>query len=346
MRSRVVVLFTAVVVVLLVGAGAVYAVDRSQSGKIAEGISIEGVDVGGMTAEEASAALRDRVLDPLNQTVTVRAAGKKFTLPPQRAEVAVDVDGSVRAALDRSREGNVLARAWRSVRGGEVDDDVDLSISYSEVSVDRLVDRVAGKVDKPAVDAHVDLESGDITPQKAEKGRAVKRERLRRDVQRTLLAVSDDKTVRARTRVVEPKVSTRELAKEYPAILVVDRPSFTLTLYKNLEKVKTYSVAIGAVGLDTPAGLYHIQNKAVDPAWTMPYSDWVAPADRGKVVPPGPANPLKARWMGIFDGAGIHGTDQTASIGTAASHGCVRMLIPDVIELYDQVPVGAPIYIA
>ena len=346
MRSRVVVLFAAVVVVLLVGAGAVYAVDRSQSGKIAEGISIEGVDVGGMTAEEASAALRDRVLDPLNQTVTVRAAGKKFTLPPQRAEVAVDVDGSVRAALDRSREGNVLARAWRSVRGGEVDDDVDLSISYSEVSVDRLVDRVAGKIDKPAVDAHVDLESGDITPQKAEKGRAVKRERLRRDVQRTLLAVSDDKTVRARTRVVEPKVSTKELAKEYPAILVVDRPDFTLTLYKNLEKVKTYSVAIGAVGLDTPAGLYHIQNKAVDPAWTMPYSDWVAPADRGKVVPPGPANPLKARWMGIFDGAGIHGTDQTASIGTAASHGCVRMLIPDVIELYDQVPVGAPIYIA
>ena len=346
MRSRVVVLFTAVVVVLLVGAGAVYAVDRSQSGKIAEGISIEGVDVGGMTAEEASAALRDRVLDPLNQTVTVRAAGKKFTLPPQRAEVAVDVDGSVRAALDRSREGNVLARAWRSVRGGEVDDDVELSISYSEVSVDRLVDRVAGKVDKPAVDAHVDLESGDITPQKAQKGRAVKRERLRRDVQRTLLAVSDDKTVRARTRVVEPKVSTAELAKEYPAILVVDRPNFTLTLYKNLEKVKTYSVAIGAVGLDTPAGLYHIQNKAVDPAWTMPYSDWVAPADRGKVVPPGPANPLKARWMGIFDGAGIHGTDATSSIGSAASHGCIRMLIPDVIELYDQVDVGAPVYIA
>jgi lipoprotein-anchoring transpeptidase ErfK/SrfK len=78
----------------------------------------------------------------------------------------------------------------------------------------------------------------------------------------------------------------------------------------------------------------------------MPYSDWVAPEDRGRVVPPGPANPLKARWLGIFDGAGIHGTDNEASIGTAASHGCVRMRIPEVIELYDQVPVGAPIYIA
>jgi lipoprotein-anchoring transpeptidase ErfK/SrfK len=65
------------------------------------------------------------------------------------------------------------------------------------------------------------------------------------------------------------------------------------------------------------------------------------------VIPGGtPENPLKARWLGIFDGAGIHGTTETGSIGSAASHGCVRMLIPDVIELYDQVPVGAPIYIA
>ena len=58
-----------------------------------------------------------------------------------------------------------------------------------------------------------------------------------------------------------------------------------------------------------------------------------------------PENPLKARWMGIYNGAGIHGTDADASIGTAASHGCIRMRIPEVIELYDQVPVGAPVYI-
>jgi lipoprotein-anchoring transpeptidase ErfK/SrfK len=105
-------------------------------------------------------------------------------------------------------------------------------------------------------------------------------------------------------------------------------------------------VAIGQVGFDTPAGLYHIQNKAVNPAWSVPNSGWAGDL-AGTVVPGGvPENPLKARWLGIFDGAGIHGTDAVGSIGTAASHGCVRMLIPDVIELYDQVPVGAPIYIA
>lgn len=60
----------------------------------------------------------------------------------------------------------------------------------------------------------------------------------------------------------------------------------------------------------------------------------------------GSENPLKARWMGIFAGAGIHGTDQVSSLGSAASHGCVRMAIPDVIELYDRVPVQTPVYIA
>ncbi|HEU4703932.1 MAG TPA: L,D-transpeptidase, partial [Conexibacter sp.] len=65
-----------------------------------------------------------------------------------------------------------------------------------------------------------------------------------------------------------------------------------------------------------------------------------------KAIPPGPSNPLKARWMGIYAGAGIHGTDSISSLGSAASHGCVRMAVPDVIELYDETPVGTPVYIA
>jgi lipoprotein-anchoring transpeptidase ErfK/SrfK len=126
---------------------------------------------------------------------------------------------------------------------------------------------------------------------------------------------------------------------------VADRNAFQLRLYKKLQLVKAYSVAVGAVGFDTPAGLYHIQNKAVDPTWNVPNSAWAGDL-AGKSIPPGPDNPLKARWMGIFDGAGIHGTDETYSLGSAASHGCLRMAVPDVIELYDQVPVGTPIYIA
>jgi lipoprotein-anchoring transpeptidase ErfK/SrfK len=347
MRTRAVVIAAVVGVLLLVGAGAVYAYDRSNAEEIGKGVRVGGVDVSGMTADEAEAKLRTAVLEPLNRPVVVRAAGKRFTLTPERAKVAVDIDGSVRAALARSREGGILERAWRGIRGEEVGADLELDIRYSKVAIDRLADRVSKKLDKPAVDAHVDLESGDVTPQASADGRRVLVKQLKRDVRRRLLDVGPEKTVRARTEVVKPEVTTEELAEKYPAILVVDRSNFKLTLYKNLELAKTYSVAIGAVGFDTPTGLYHIQNKAVNPAWTMPNSDWVAPGDRGKVVPGGvPENPLKARWLGIYDGAGIHGTDAEGSIGTAASHGCVRMRIPEVIELYDQVPVGAPIYIA
>jgi lipoprotein-anchoring transpeptidase ErfK/SrfK len=152
----------------------------------------------------------------------------------------------------------------------------------------------------------------------------------------------------AHTQHVAPKVGTHKAAKEFGTALVVDRARFQLRLYKHFKLVKTYEVAIGMQGLETPAGLYHIQDKQVDPSWIEPNSSWVPAADRGKVVPPGPADPLKARWLGIFNGAGIHGIDPSeyGTIGHQASHGCVRMRIPDVIDLYPQVPVGAPIYIA
>jgi lipoprotein-anchoring transpeptidase ErfK/SrfK len=78
----------------------------------------------------------------------------------------------------------------------------------------------------------------------------------------------------------------------------------------------------------------------------VPNSAWAGDL-AGKVIPGGdPKNPIKARWLGIFDGAGIHGTDAVNSLGTAASHGCIRMRIPDVEKLYDEVPTGAPVYIA
>ena len=120
-----------------------------------------------------------------------------------------------------------------------------------------------------------------------------------------------------------------------PGRLEVPRPTslstaatFTLRLWKNLKLAKTYTVAVGQPGLETPAGLYHDPGQA---GQSRPGTSRLAPGPAslaGQVIPPGPDDPIKARWMGIFDGAGIHGTDETSSLGTAASHGCVRMAIP------------------
>ncbi|MGI8780340.1 MAG: L,D-transpeptidase family protein [Solirubrobacteraceae bacterium] len=346
MRTRAAVIAAVVGLLVLAGAGAVYAYDHARAEQIVKGVRVGGVDVGGLTAEQAHAKLRRAVLDPLSRPVVVRAMGKRYKLTAERAQVGVDIDGSVRAAMARSREGSVLTRTWRGLRGTSLAAELELDISYSKAAIGRLVERVGKAVDEPAVDAHVNLEQGDVTPQESAEGRRLLAKRLKRQVRKRLLDVGPVKTVRARTEVVKPEVTTEELAAKYPAILVIDRAGFKLTLYKELKAVKTYGIAVGQIGLETPAGLYHIQNKAVDPAWSVPNSDWAGDL-AGTVVPGGvPENPLKARWMGIYAGAGIHGTDADGSIGTAASHGCIRMRIPEVIELYDQVPVNAPVYIS
>jgi lipoprotein-anchoring transpeptidase ErfK/SrfK len=152
------------------------------------------------------------------------------------------------------------------------------------------------------------------------------------------------RTVSAPVERVKPQVTTDQLADEYPVFVTVDRGAFELRLWKRLKLAQTYTIAVGQAGLETPAGEYSIDDKQINPSWHVPESDWAGDL-AGKVIPPGPDNPLKARWMGFYAGAGIHGTEDLASLGTAASHGCVRMAIPDVTELYDQVPPGTPIYI-
>jgi lipoprotein-anchoring transpeptidase ErfK/SrfK len=141
-------------------------------------------------------------------------------------------------------------------------------------------------------------------------------------------------------------VTTGELRARYKHFIAISRGRRELRLFVNGRLAKSYRVGIGAVGYDTPAGLYEIESKAANPAWYVPNSKWAGDL-AGKVIPgDDPSNPIKARWMGFHDGAGIHGTDDEASIGGAASHGCIRMLIPDVIDLYDRVPLHTPLSIA
>jgi lipoprotein-anchoring transpeptidase ErfK/SrfK len=345
MPRRLAAVVTLAVVVLLVGAGSLYAFDRQVKTKIAEGVTVNGIDVSGLKPEQARARLQAALVEPLTRPVTVRHKGRRFRLTAEQASIAVDIDGSVERAMAVSTDGNVFTRTWREVRGNALDADVEAKVAWDRSAVRRLIRQVKKKVTIEARDASLDLESGQVEPVPSRDGLAVKRG-LRREIERELLDMGKRRLVRLRTKVVEPKVTTAELAEKYPAVIVVHRGSYQLTFYKDLKVHKTYGIAVGQVGLETPAGLYHIQNKAVDPAWHVPNSDWAGDL-AGTIVPGGtPENPLKARWMGIYAGAGIHGTDASGSIGSAASHGCIRMLIPDVIELYDQVPVGAPVYVA
>jgi hypothetical protein len=345
MPRRLIAVLALTVTVLLIGAGSLYAFDRQIRTKIADGVTVNGIDVGGLTPAQARTKLADSLQEPLSRPVSVRYKGRRFTLTSEQASVAVDIEGSVDRAMQVSTDGNVFTRTWREVRGRKLNARVEAKIDYSEDAVRRIVDRVERRLEIKARDASIDLESGKVDPTPSRDGLDVRAARLRKAIRSELLDMGETRIARVKTRVVEPKVTTDELADKYPAIIIVNRGSFTLSFYKDLKLHKTYRIAVGQAGYDTPAGLYNIQNKAVNPSWHVPNSDWAGDL-AGTVVPPGPSNPIKARWMGIYDGAGIHGTDATGSIGTNASHGCIRMLIPDVVALYDQVPVGAPVYIA
>jgi lipoprotein-anchoring transpeptidase ErfK/SrfK len=344
MRHRSFILVAVLLLLLAGGAVAAYAYDSSRKDRIAEGVTVAGTDVGGMTTTQAQRMLVRELKEPLEQPIAVVYKGKRFNLSAEDAGVTADVGGMVDEAIAKSREGNIISRVARDLTGGEESAQVPARVSYSERAVNKLVRRVKRKLDRPARDAEVSFPSLESVKEKA--GIRVRGKALKLRIAQALTVPGVERRVKAAVVSIKPKVTQAELADKYPVLLVADRNAFQLRLYKGLQLARQYTVAVGALGFDTPAGLYHIQNKAVDPAWSVPNSDWAGDL-AGTVVPGGvPENPLKARWLGIYDGAGIHGTDQTYSLGTAASHGCIRMAIPDVVELYDQVPVGAPIYIA
>jgi lipoprotein-anchoring transpeptidase ErfK/SrfK len=321
-----------------------YAYDRSQDTTIADGVTIGGVDVGGLDAAEAEQRVRRQLLAPLQHSLRVGYDGHSWKLEGQRLRVHADLEAAVQRALDASREGSLPGRVIRYITGSEVDKHVSADITYSQPTVNRFVRHVAAEVDREPQDASVEASGDSLSIAPAVYGRKLRDNLLTEQLDDAVLNANADHTIAARTHSVKPEVLGDQVAAKYPSYLTLDRETFTLRLWKHLKLAKTYTVAVGMEGLETPEGLYEIQEKEEEPTWHVPESAW-AGSLAGQDIPPGPENPIKARWMGIFEGAGIHGTEETWSLGQAASHGCVRMSIPDVIELYPQVEVGTPIYI-
>ena len=331
---------------LFLGAGGLYAYDQTRDDLIADGVTVGGIEVGGMHASDARDRLAAALSARYSQPIAVRAGERTFRLSAKRAHLTYDVRAMVDAAVQRSREGSIFSRTYRAVRGEAIHADLPAQVHYNHGAVTRFVTGIERHVNRRPQNASVNFSGDGIGRVPGHDGVVIDSRRLRRQLAGALNASLATKLISVRERRVEPKVKLRDLAHEYPYLITINRSAFRLNFFRDLKLVKTYKIAVGQVGLETPAGLYHIQNKEVNPAWHVPNSAW-AGSLAGQVIPGGtPQNPLKARWMGIFDGAGIHGTDNIGSLGSAASHGCIRMAIPDVVELYDKVPVGAPVYIA
>jgi lipoprotein-anchoring transpeptidase ErfK/SrfK len=204
--------------------------------------------------------------------------------------------------------------------------------------VRKYVARLGKSLDRRARDARIALEGVKPTAIESQEGRILKKLATGRAI-RTALATNSRAPIRLGFEFQKPKVEAAELDEA----IVILRGSNKLFFFDKAKYVRSFGVATGQSAFPTPLGNYEIVTLQRDPWWYPPPSDWAAESEP---VPPGPGNPLGTRWMGISAPyVGIHGTPDAASIGYSASHGCIRMRIPDAEWLFRRVEIGTPVFI-
>jgi lipoprotein-anchoring transpeptidase ErfK/SrfK len=286
---------------------------------IPPGVAIAGVHVGGLSAEPA----RARVEAALMRPIAIERGGETTWVDPADVDARTDITSAVSsafAATPRSR--------------------IALPVAFSKAKAAHVVDSLARQYDRAAVDAAVTGATGSGPVFSAAKpGLAVDRATMTAAIGQLLR----DGT-RAPLRLLTKPVPAKKTVASFGPVIVVTRGANVLRLYDGERLVRTFRVATGQAIYPTPRGKWHIVVKYRNPWWYPPVNDtW---AKGLKPVPPGPDNPLGTRWMGLdAPGVGIHGTDAPSSIGYSASHGCVRMQVPDSEWLFDHVDVGTTVFV-
>ena len=283
------------------------------------GVSVGGVAVGGLSAEPA----RARVETAFERSIRVTFRRRNIWIRPEQVGAGLGVDAAVTSALAATPRSRIA-----------------LPVRYSRKRVAGAVARLARRFDRPAVDAVViGASTGGPLFSRPKTGLAVDE----RTMQTALAQVLRDGTRAPLTLLTHP-VAPKRTAATFGPVIVITRGANTLQLYRGRTLVRAFRVATGQAIYPTPSGIWRIVVKQRNPWWYPPTQDVWA---RGlKPVAPGPANPLGTRWMGLnAPGVGIHGTDAPASIGYSASHGCVRMQVPEAEWLFERVRVGTPVVI-
>jgi len=314
-----VVLKTFVALLLAAGIACAAAPASTPTPLVAPGVTVLGIPVGGLSSEPARAKIEAAFAQPIQ----VVYRGRPMTLSPGDFGAGAGVDAAVTSAL---------AATPRSRIG--------LPIRYAKRNVDTYVRWLARRLYRPAVDAKlVGVSSGGwplISEDKT--GLAVRTETLRRALVQQLQTVHRT-PIQVLTRPVAPKVRR----STYGHVIVINRAGNSLSFFSSTTLIRTFGVATGQAQYPTPSGTFEIVDKQRDPWWHPPDSEWAKDAEP---IPPGPGNPLGTRWMGLTaPGVGIHGTPDDASIGYSASHGCIRMHVPDAEWLFDNADWGTPVVI-
>lgn len=342
-RGSVRVLLVVALALLAVGGGVAYAAyryDQAMAGRALPGVRVGGVDIGGMTRTEAIGAVEAAASQYLDGELLVRARKETWHVTPADLGTTADIEAKVDRAIGFDRSLPWPVRVFHRLLDRPVDRAYDVQYSHSNKGVRQFLRSVARAVNVDPSNAEVTFEDGQLRLRKPKAGHELSLRRAQRKLMEALDQSGGD-MVRFAVRTLEPQVGVEDLGYT----IVIRLSQLKLYLYDGIKLVKTYPVAAGQPAYPTPQGNWHIVSKAENPTWVNPDPEgWGA--DLPKVIGPGPGNPLGTHAMYLdAPGIRIHGTYASSSIGTFASHGCVRMLLSDVSELFSIVPVGTPVYI-
>jgi len=327
-------------VMLLASAGFAWAVadDYRTRDIVPAGVTFNGVDLGGLPANEARVAIEQAVSTAYMGPVEVTTKTGVVTFDP-KGTVSADVDAMLESAFDPALSATVAERSYRRMSGDVPTHEVAPLLAVDGESLSTWVSKVASRIDTPSVDATITIVEGAILMRHSSAGLKTDQAEAVETIGKALLAGT--RSVDLPVDTLEPAVADESLGK----VIVVDLSKRTLDLYSGLELEKGYRCAVGTGGFPTPRGSWKIVQKRYRPTWSNP-----APNGWGKgmpaSIPPGPSNPLGTRALNLnASGIRIHGTNKDGSIGRAASHGCMRMHRWDVEDLYERVEVGTPVLI-
>jgi hypothetical protein len=328
----------ALITVLAVAAPAA-APAQNPERRVEPGVTAGGVDVSGLTLAEATAKLATALTPHLSRDVVVGAGGRPFRLSADQARFRFDAERTAKRALYAT--GGVPPAGG----GAAASIDVPLAVTHSRAAVRSFAGKVGAAVYRAPRNATLRITLRKIRTKRSRRGYALDVKATAKAIDAALDAPRSKRSLHQRLVKLRARVNTDDLRRSNGTVITVDKTNFKLRLFKHLRFSKSYGVAVGQPAYPTPSGLFAIQNKQVNPTWSVPNSPWAGELQGTTVQGGSAANPLKARWMAIVNGVGIHGTGEEGSIGSRASHGCIRMRVADVKDLYPRVPVGTPVLI-
>lgn len=335
---RVLALVCALALFVLAGGGALAVADDYLNREVLpRGSVIAGLDVSGLTREQARMRVEAEIAAPLAEPLTVVHADRTFTLDAG-SMISVDTTGMVDTAFAPRYSALLPHRVVDRVLAKPTGTAIEVAVTLDRTKLDAWLADVSASIETTPCDATMTVEAGGLTVVPSRIGETVDREATTAALEAAL--TQGVKQVELGITYTEPGVTEDELGMA----ILVDISERRLYLYDKGALVKEYGVAVGAPGYSTPTGNFQIVLKRYMPTWSNPGSAWAAGMPR--TIPPGPNNPLGTRALNLdAPGIRIHGTNKDSSIGTAASHGCMRMHRWDVEDLYDRVDVGTPVFI-